>query len=633
MKLNLFSQTVGRGIHLELRSLLTILLPCLVAVSGCKTPPQYRRQADEVAADIIEQKQREALGKADPLNILRPSDLLRRRLLTEQHLAYSGNASLGTDRLAPIAHWPDESYPPAVSSPDAGIPIEPNAPVKLSLIDVLQVAARNSPEYQSRKEDVFRAALDLDLQRNNFRNIFRAQVDSQMNMDTTGDHTVTTVNTGGTAGVTRTLKNGVDLSAALAVDLANLLTQGGASSLGLAGDASISVPLLRGAGRHIVTEPLTQAERNLLYEIWDFERFKRTFAVNVARDYYNVLNQIDRVKNSEVSYRSAVISARMSRRKGDAGRMDVLEVDEAVQQELGSRNNWISTQEQLKNRLDSFKATIGLPPDALIEVDRADLGQLRSRAETVIGETAAEPQREAAETAPPADAPVTLEPASDEGAGPYEIDERVAIGLALENRLDLRVAVGSVYDAQRDVVVSADALRTGLTIGGSAAFADDDDVDGSLHLTGGRYAALLALDLPIERTAERNAYRNSLINLERATRGVQTLEDQIKLAIRSELRTLLLSREGLKIQAQSVVLADKRVRSSTLFVEAGRREIRFLLDAQRALLSAQNELTQSLVDYRMAELEIQRDMGLLDVDERGLWQEFSPEEIDDGTEQ
>ena len=138
---------------------------------------------------------------------------------------------------------------------------------------------------------------------------------------------------------------------------------------------------------------------------------------------------------------------------------------------------------------------------------------------------------------------------------------------------------------------------------------------------------MLSLDLPIERTAERNAYRNSLISLERATRDVQSLEDDIKFSIRDHLRTLMLAREGLKIQAAAVVVAQKRVRSSQMFLEAARIQIRDLLEAQDALLAAQNDLTSALVDYRIAELGIQRDMGVLAVNEKGLWQEFSPEDI------
>ena len=139
------------------------------------------------------------------------------------------------------------------------------------------------------------------------------------------------------------------------------------------------------------------------------------------------------------------------------------------------------------------------------------------------------------------------------------------------------------------------------------------------------------LDLPFERTAEQNAYRKSFISLERAVRDVQILEDDIKLAIRNTLGDLLESRESLQIQSRSVAVAQKRVNSINLFLEAGRAEIRDLLEAQEALLSAQNGLTAAIINYRIAELELQRDMGVLQIDEKGLWQEYTPKESDINT--
>jgi outer membrane protein TolC len=137
--------------------------------------------------------------------------------------------------------------------------------------------------------------------------------------------------------------------------------------------------------------------------------------------------------------------------------------------------------------------------------------------------------------------------------------------------------------------------------------------------------------LPLERTAERNDYRNSLISLERAVRNVQILEDRVKLTIRNQLRDMLESRESLNIQAQSVLVAERRVESTELFLEAGKpqTQIRDLLEAQDALLIAQNRLTFAAVSYRIAELELQSDMGLLRVNEKGLFQEYSPEEVND----
>jgi len=619
------------GADLSRRYIFAVLLACAVSLlPGCKSPGQYREKADKVAYGIVEKKQQEALGKTEPLQIERPSDTLRRRLLEVQGLPYSSAASLGTDKLEPIPHWPDNGYPSAVpSTADANIPVEPNELLRISLIDALQIAARNSPEYQSRKEDVFRTALDLDLQRNAFRNIFSAGADSQITTDTTGRETVTSVATGGSAGVSRVFKNGLAVSSAIAIDLVNLLTQGGASSLGLRSDTSVSLPLLSGAGRHIVTESLTQAERNVIYELWDFERYKRSFAVNVVQNYLSVLRQMDSLENNKNNYISAIKSAQWTRRRADAGRIAEIDVDQAVQRELTSRNGWISAKEQLKNSLDTFKTQIGLPADALITLDANDLVQLQDRAKVYIEAMKTTVQTDPNEKAPPADAIPVLVEAGREGAGPYEIDELVAVKLALEHRLDLQAANGAVYDAQRQVVVAADALKADLAVGGQASFADNDD-DGNLSFEGGRYSALLALDLPIERTRERNTYRNSLINLERATRNVQTLEDQIKAAIRNELRTLLESRESLKIQAQSVVVAERRVRSTNMFLQAGRRQIRDLLEAQDAKLSAQNQLTSAVIRYRTAELQLQRDLDLLTITKEGLMKEFSPEEIANG---
>ena len=602
---------------------LKVLLFVFLLLAGCRSPAQYRIKADIIATDIISAKQKEATGKTEPLKIERPSDILRRRLLEQQKLAYSSDASFGTDRLMPIDHWPEPNYPEATYSENLhNLAIEPNKPVRLSLILALQVGASNSLDYQTQKENVFRTALSLDLTRNNFRNIFSGRV----NTDLTEYPSDTEHGSGADAGVTRSLKNGIDLSASMAVSLVKLLSHSGASTLGVNTDASITIPLMRGSGEYIAAEPLTQAERNVIYELWDFERYKRTFAVNIARSYFNVLRQMDNVTNAQENYSSAIASSRWSRRRADAGRIPEIEVDQAFQRELGARNSWITAQEQLKSTLDSLKNTLGLPVDALIEVDPNDLVQLRGQYEKILKQIRNTSEYETSENVPPADAPVNLVPASYEDAGPLEMNESVAINLALEHRLDLQVSLGGVYDAQRQVVVAADSLRAGLTLGGTARISDTDDV-GKIRFDRGTYAALLTLDLPIERTRERNDYRNSLIDLERATRSVQSLEDQIKLAIRSELRNLLESRETLKIQAQSVAVAEKRVRSTTLFLEAGRAQIRDLLDAQDSLLSAQNSLTRAIVDYRIAELELQRDLGLLDVNEKGLWREFTPEVI------
>ena len=579
---------------------------------------------------IISEKQLQATGKTSPFSIERPSDILRRRLLEGQNLQTSGPASLGSDKLKKIKHWPEKNYPAATTGGNVAEINEVNKPLKISLVQALQIGARNSFEYQNQKETVFQSALSLDLERNTFRNIFVAQVQNLLSTDTRGERAVSGTVTSGSLGVTRKFQSGAEVSSSLAIDFANLLTGGGASSMGLIGDASISIPLLRGSGSHIVAEPLTQAERNVVYAIWEFEKFKKQFAVDTASNYLAVLQQLDSIKNSEADYRSRIVSAKRSRRLADAGRMQEIEVDQAVQNELSARQRWIAATQSYKQGLDSFKTFLGLPPDAFIELDPNELELLTSPTKqiiTQINDEAKKPQADIETTE--ANALIELTEPDYKNAGPYEIQESNAVQLAFNNRFDLKVADGKVYDAQRKVVVAADALGAELTllgkaesIGSSRNISSATSPDTRFKINEGIFSSLITLNLPIERTAESINYRNSLISLEQAVRNVQVLEDSIKTDIRNTLRDLLEARESMYIQAQAVVVANKQVKSVNMLLEAGRVELRYLLEAQDALLSAQNALTAAVVKYRIAELAIQRDMGVLEIDEKGLWKEY-----------
>ncbi|MFW6059946.1 MAG: TolC family protein [Phycisphaeraceae bacterium] len=624
------------------RCLLSLAAALLVAgtsvLSSCRSAGEYRREADETAYSIIDRQREQSLGETEPFTIERPADALRRRLLLGQKLPRGSAASLGADALEPTEHWPEDDYlqrsdeqrrivtPPVVT--DAA----DHGPVEMTLNEALQVAARNSRDYQNQKEQVFLAALDLDLERDFFRNTFFALIEGLWSTDRSSGESVTGVEGSLLAGFTRRLMTGGQIAGEIGLDVVQLLTQGEAFSRGLLVDASIELPLLRGAGRWVVTEPLTQAERDTVYAIYEFERFKRTFAVQVASQYLGVLRQLDEVRNAEENYRRVAISARRARALANEGRLPELQVDQAVQDELRARNRWISAREAYEAQLDQFKVLLGLPTDAHIELSRGTLEQLARSVEAALpGLTETELGEEEGEV-PPADAAVELTPPRDEEGGPLEMDPRRAVELALAHRLDLRVAEGEVYDALRQVAVAANAFLPELTLlaagssGSRRTIGSATSDDAQVRFDRGRYDALLSLDLPLERTAERNAYRAQLIGLERAVRDVQGLEDRIKLDVRGQLRDLLESRESLRIQAQSVALAERRVDSTSLLLELGRAEIRDVLEAQEALVSAQNALTSALVNYRVSELELQRDLGLLEVNERGLWEEYRPNE-------
>ena len=648
-----------------------VVLVILLPIFGCSAQ-YYRRDADRVAADIIKKEQRKALGRTEPFTIETPADTLRRRLIVAQGLPYAGPESLGSDQLKPIKHWPEKGYPPRNVTINTGS-LGESGVLKLSLMDALQVAARNSRDYQNRKEAIFQSALRLDLESHAFQSTFAGLLASDYTLSKSSDPRTEGLDNTGTLSWQKQFESGVHLTSRLAVDLVKLLTGDRSDSLGIVADATIAVPLMRGAGDYIVAEPMVQAERDVIYEMWSFERFKLTLAVSVASDYLSVLQRLDEIKNAEDNYRSLIDSGRRARRMADAGRLPEFEVDQARQQELTARDRWITAQQAYARALDQFRVSLGLPTDANVELDRGELDRLAQAAAETLGKVVAPPapvppgeapapvqpgeattpaqQGEAlapvqpGEAAPApleepgaaqpgeaeAQAKIELIPLGREGGGPLEMSYEEAIVIAFARRLDLRTALGQVYDAQRGVVVAGNGLLPGLDVAGSGNWGEGrslgsaSEPNAKLDLDRGRYAASADLDLPFDRTSERNSYRNSYIALERSIRSVQALEDQIKLEIRGALRNLALARESYRIQTEAVRLAEKRVRSSELFMLAGRAQIRDVLDAKEALVQAQDDVTGALVNYRIAELELQRDMSVLEVNEKGLWVEYRPD--------
>jgi len=582
-------------------------LHCFVAVcsvvtvlTGCRTPADYRQQADQAAYAIVENTRKTVSDEEGPFSIEPPALALRRRLIAAQDLPAYSAATLSTQELTPPPHWPTAALSlPQESTNSIPIHWTPDGAVELSLLDALQIAARNSREYQTAKENVFKSALALDLELNVFRSTFAGTLDSKLSADGSGSETVKGIETSLKGAAHKTLSTGAELSGLLAVDLAKLLTGDRSSALGLSADATISIPLLRGAGRHIAREPLTQAERDVLYAIYALEEFKRRLAVSVAEDFLGVMQADDSAYNAQRNFETLEASVDRARAMAEAGRLTEIQVDQTHQDQLRAYDRSVSARQSAAQALDRFKLSLGLPPDAAISLTRDAFTTLMREAE--------ERSKEAADL----------------------LDENSVVVTALENRLDLRTAAGRVEDAQRAVVVAADALRAELSLLGSASagsrrsLGSASEGNAEFTLSKGFLSGLIAIDLPIERTAERNAFRNQIANLERAVRDAQEKEDSIKLQVLGGLRDLIQSRESITTQLEAVRLAERRQHSTGLFLQAGRAEMRDLLEAEESLLSVRNALTAAIVNYRVAELRLQRDVGILKVTDDGMSKEQS----------
>jgi len=186
--------------------------------------------------------------------------------------------------------------------------------------------------------------------------------------------------------------------------------------------------------------------------------------------------------------------------------------------------------------------------------------------------------------------------------------------------MDILNAIDRFEDSKRKIKVSADQLRPGLSLVGNASLGSTEPPDYTdFDPDEIRYSAGLELDLPIDRLRERNDYRATLVSFESQLRSLSLTLDRFKQRIDGGLRTIEEARLNILSQQAQLAVENRRVDVNTILLEAGRNEIRDLREAQDALISAQNALTSSIVDYLQARMQLLLDVGVLETGDDKFW--------------
>jgi outer membrane protein TolC len=137
------------------------------------------------------------------------------------------------------------------------------------------------------------------------------------------------------------------------------------------------------------------------------------------------------------------------------------------------------------------------------------------------------------------------------------------------------------------------------------------------------WSAGVDTDLGLDRKAERNAYRASLIAVESTKRDLELAEDQIKLDVREAWRALEQEKTNFEINQKAVALNERRVEEQNLRFELGLGVVIDQVDAENDLINSQNGLTNSLISHTIARLQFWQDIGVLFIKENGQWEEVT----------
>ena len=529
--------------HRSIRQLVFFIILGLAGLSGlfgC-APRHYKKDADERAYRIIDQKW-------DP--------------------NFGTKANYKISDTAPLAE-------------DIQIEKMPTSFGVLTLPQAVALATAHNREYQNQREALYIKALDLRLTRHEFETQFFGGASAGYNADRNDE----VMGIESRLGFNRLLTGGTRISVELASAWAEVLTGNLRSGLASILSVTIAQPLLRGSDRRIILEHLTQAERDTLYQVRAFNRFRKAFVVSIISEYYRVLQRLEDVKNARSNYITLAWLDERVKDLADAGRVPLLELDRVRQEKLQAANIYSQAEKDYKQALDEFKITLSLPATAQLELDEIEFEALKQTEMT--------------------------EP---------EFAEAKVIEAALVQRLDVANSADAVIDAQRKIYVAVDGLRPEANLIGTANTITARRADRqTLDWLREEYGLGIELDLALDRVPEQNVYRKALITLNQRQREYDLAADMVTLEVRQAHRELVEAAGRYGVLSDALELAQKRFDNTFLLLQYGKASSRRVLAAQDDLFDAQNAAAQALVDYNIATLNFYRDTGALQVLPDGMW--------------
>lgn len=457
----------------------------------------------------------------------------------------------------------------------------------ITLDKALELAVKHSREYQAQKESLYLKALRLSDVRHTTPPLFPRQRLRNQEIHAGVDDLVDSkkFNAGGSATLESLLFTGGKIVTDFSMNFSRFLRGDPQALLSSTMGASITQPLLRGAGYKIAVENLTQAERDFLYTVRNFTRYRKDFAIKIATAYYGVLQNRDRVRNSYrglVNYRANVERDTAFVAEGLRAQA---QLDELKQAELATESSWINAVISYKQSLDQFKITLGLPLSVKIVLDDSELTRLQ-----II-----HPQ-------------ITVEE---------------AIKIAEASRLDLHNERDSVEDAERKLKIAVNNLLPRLDLSGSVYLPDRNGNRALPDFNNPQWDASVNLQIPLDKKADRNALRASQIALDQARRNYELKLDNVRLEIINDWRALDQARRNYEISLAGVKVSERRVEEQNLRAELGRSTAREVVAAQDSLIKSRDDLTAAVIAHTLARLRFYSDMGILMINDKGKWEEMA----------
>ena len=470
----------------------------------------------------------------------------------------------------------------------------------VTLPGAIDFAVHRNRIYLGRKERVYLSALALTETRQQYGPIADAgggatlretQVHNRVN-DFVRTSSLTS---GGDFGLDYLMKTGARLALDLSTDFTRFFTGGVRNLSDSRAAVSLTQPLLRGAGVLVAAEPLRQDERDVLYEIRDFTQYRKTFVVDVARQYLRAIQAREQVRNRFIAYKASLNSLERDRALAEANLRSQSQLKQIEQGGIAYERQWITAIRSYEEALDDLKIALGLPVTEKIMLDSDEMKKLE-----VI------------------DPKGTVEQMMD---------------TALITRLDIFNQRDRVYDTERRVKIAHQSTLP--TVNALAGYNIGTPTGGSntgiginhrqRQLFGG-----LDIDLNLNTLPERNDLRAAQISEQATRRSLDLAEEELRSTIRTDWRALQVARRQYDLAVKGLELSQKRLEIEEALTAEGLGTARDIVESQDRLITARDLVISTLIDHNLARLQLWTDMGVLFIRKDARWADVLKQEKPQG---
>jgi outer membrane protein TolC len=338
----------------------------------------------------------------------------------------------------------------------------------------------------------------------------------------------------------------------------------------------LTQPLLRGFGPNATFYDLRTSRRSREGQERQYELGRQSLAVDVARSYYQVIQQRQLLAVARQSFDRSESLRKASTARLEVGLVSKLDVYRAELQASQAQESMVRAEASLDSELERFRTLLGLSPSDPLQPEALVL---------------------------PDDVSEDIEPVE------------VLTQRALQNRLDLMETSDVVDDARRTASLARQNLLPQLDVNvGVTQFGNGTTYGNAFHSADKRVSVYFSTSYPLERSSEATSKAVAQLDVTSRERTLRQRQLDVEAEVRSAVRELERIRKSIDLQKKGVEVAEQQRRLATLRYQRGLASNFDVVDAEGSLVVARSALVGLLTSYQVARVDLLRVTGTLSVE-------------------